>query len=356
MLTRMGRLGVYTVLAAALALGVLGMGGASVASAQGAETFQFVREVAQAAIQATLKATKLTEAELLQEVFSGKTLAQVITDKGADVEAVKAEAKTAVSAKITDALSKGTLTQTQADQFNRQLDNALNRLFGGRDAPLQLARTAARVMVDMARRVLQFTAEATKLTQAEVLRELASGKTPAALITEKGAKVEDVAKAIKDDATKAIEEAVTGGRITRQQADQLLAGLDAQINTALNSPFQPAARAGNVPNPALRLLEGQTTTVLIAETAKQTDLSQRDLLARLREGKSLREIATEAKADPEKIIAEAQKTLETRIDLLARTNRINAEQVQQYKQALPDMLRTTMDNKNLLQRGLPPRR
>jgi hypothetical protein len=74
------------------------------------------------------------------------------------------------------------------------------------------------------------TAKALGMTPDELFTELHSGKTLADVEKEKNVDAQTVANAVaavrKDAISKAIEQAVTDGRITRAQADWLLQGLN----------------------------------------------------------------------------------------------------------------------------------
>jgi hypothetical protein len=74
------------------------------------------------------------------------------------------------------------------------------------------------------------TAKALGMTPDELFNELHSGKTLADIEKEKNVDAQTVANAVaavrKDAISKAIEQAVTDGRITRAQADWMLQGLN----------------------------------------------------------------------------------------------------------------------------------
>lgn len=73
-------------------------------------------------------------------------------------------------------------------------------------------------------------AQALGMTPVQLFTELHAGKTLSEIATEKGVdlqKVQDAAKAAQQQAYKAqIEQAVTDGKLTREQADWLLKGLE----------------------------------------------------------------------------------------------------------------------------------
>ena len=78
----------------------------------------------------------MTTQELMTELRSGKTLADVAKEKNVSADDLKAAIITAVTAQIDQAVKDGTLTQTQADQLKSKLGSQidLNKSFpnGGR--------------------------------------------------------------------------------------------------------------------------------------------------------------------------------------------------------------------------------
>jgi hypothetical protein len=197
--------------------------------------------LASAVVQATVKATGLTRVEIMKQWADGKTLTQIITEKGASVDAVKTDAKTQATNAINQAVTNGRLTQAEADQTIAGLDKAIDniltmtvqeamqeRINRGEDRAANLIRARAVTVL------VRETADATGLTQRELLQELRSDKTLAQIATEKGADPAAIVKEAVTTITAQVNQAVTSGRLTQAQADELLANLESQLTEAMN--------------------------------------------------------------------------------------------------------------------------
>jgi hypothetical protein len=118
--------------------------------------------------------------------------------------------------------------------------------------------------------------KATKLTRAELLKEVAGGKTLAEVVKAKGGDVDAVKKEAKAAIEAAIKKDVTDGRIKQEQADAFLKNLDQSLDRALNSTL-PGAGARNAVDPRVRQVE-----LNVAETATIEHLTTRSAPATTR--------------------------------------------------------------------------
>lgn len=129
---------VMIALAALVALSVVG-----VASAQGLEQrgdgprgrggrHPIMRGLHHVATAIT-EATGLERADIVAKLAEGKTLAEVITENGGDVEAVKAQVLAPLEERAAAAVEDELITQKRADELltnaGERIDNLLNRVF-----------------------------------------------------------------------------------------------------------------------------------------------------------------------------------------------------------------------------------
>lgn len=129
---------VMIALAALVALSVVG-----VASAQGLEQrgdgprgrggrHPIMRGLHHVATAIT-EATGLERADIVAKLAEGKTLAEVITENGGDVEAVKAQVLAPLEERAAAAVEDERITQERADELltnaGKRIDNLLNRVF-----------------------------------------------------------------------------------------------------------------------------------------------------------------------------------------------------------------------------------
>ncbi|CAG0949976.1 hypothetical protein ANRL4_00014 [Anaerolineae bacterium] len=312
-------------------------------SAQGDPEAQFplLREAVEAVVRAVTEATGMTEGDLLREVLSGKTLQVIVTEKGADVEAVQADVKAALTESINKALSEGKLTQDQASKLLESLDNLVERAFS-RDGLTMISRVR-QGLVNLAKQVLDAAAQALNITPEDLTKELTSGKTLMQVITEKGSTVEAIKAAVKTTVTDAINKTVTEGKMAQEAANRLLEGLDKAIDGLFNRVIENAGKSRQ-----MRLTEARTVGILIAETARATELTQRELLKSLREGKTLSGIATEKGVDPVTIVAASATAFKNQIDRLVKAGRLQQTEADALLNGLNEKLTQMMNQADLL--------
>ncbi len=200
-----------------------------------------------------------------------------------------------------------------------------------------------RLVGQLALVLLEETHKATNLSRIDILKELRDGKTLAEVITAHGATVDAVKNAAKTTVTHRTNEAVKNGRLKQEQADQVLAGLDAALDKLINTKLPDRQD-----NRGERLLRAAGAGLLIQETAKQTNITQRDILKELRDGKTLTQIATAHNADPARIVAATVTTATTMINRFVENKRLTREQADALIAVLPAELNRLMNTQNPL--------
>ena len=142
---------------------------------------------------------------------------------------------------LKDLVSKGTLTQAQADALTAAVTAAkaahdANRPVGGKGGPLGADRAAMEALVSTTIGVDSATVKS-RLRSGESLAQIA------------GAKKDALIAALVADHTKRIDAAVTAGKLTAAQATQMKANLVAHVTEAVNAvggkgPFGKGPKGG----------------------------------------------------------------------------------------------------------------
>ncbi len=238
-----------------VALVMVGISGATVAHAQDGTATpapkpgQIVRILANALLDSAAKALKMDKLTIVQAMRKDKTtLADVITAHKGDVSKVEADAKTAVTKLINDAVKSGKITQDQANTMLGKLDDALNKLLNQKFPDLK--NVGVKVLQARALQLLaKETATESKIKPKDVLKGLADGKTLAQIATEHGADPVKIVSATVQTATTQINKAVSAGKISQEQADKVIAGLQDGFTKAMNTvhPLEQIA-AGSTGN------------------------------------------------------------------------------------------------------------
>jgi hypothetical protein len=182
-------------------------------------------------------------AALLVGGAGGALAASKFISPKAESQAVIADAAKQLGiepAKLTDALKKalenrvdaavaaGRLTKAEGDALKARIESGDTPLLGG---PFhEFHHFGHGPGLDAAATYLG-------LTEAQLRTELEGGKTLAQIATAHGKTVDGLVNALLDAAKKRIDAAVDAGRLTRSEADSLLAGLKDRITDVVNDRF-----------------------------------------------------------------------------------------------------------------------
>jgi hypothetical protein len=181
----------------------------------------------QAGLEAVAEALGMTTSELQTALQDGKTLADLAEEKGVEIQALRdaAEAaeKTARIEQIEQAVTDGDLTREQADWMIEGIQNGYGMRSGLKLGMLSFGMIKEQVGLTAA-------AEALGMTVDELSNQLWAGETLSSLAEEKGVELATVQEAIQaarvSEAKVLIEQAVTEGTMTQEQADWLLKGIE----------------------------------------------------------------------------------------------------------------------------------
>lgn len=166
-------------------------------------------------VQAVSDATGLRPPQVLQQVRDGSTLADIITANGGDVQTVVNSAVANATEQINAAVADGRLGQEQADQLIANLPDLYDAAVNG-----QLRQGGLQQRVG--RGVLALAADQTGMTVQEIVQELRSGKSLDDVLTEHNVDTNTFIDSAVAQAQERLDKAVSNGRITQDQADQLL--------------------------------------------------------------------------------------------------------------------------------------
>jgi lambda repressor-like predicted transcriptional regulator len=213
---------------------------------------------------------------------------------GLDAQKVQDYVVAAAKEAVSRGQQEGKLTQAQADQINKLLDNQ------GAGAAFALGRLAERQRLAAAwlgRNVaLDAAAKTLGMTTEELQAELKAGKTLGQVADAKGVSRDTLVEAMKDAMKQAVDQAVQNGRITQDQADKAKARIDEQ---KIDLDKVPGAN-----RPGVNLGSGRK--VALDAAAKALGMTTDELQAELKAGKTLGQIA-DAKGVSRDTLVEALK-------------------------------------------------
>jgi uncharacterized protein (DUF433 family) len=138
--------------------------------------------------------------------------------------------------------------------------------------------------------LIHATAEETGLSIEQVIEQLQAGQSLAAIAAANGSNADAVIAAAAARAEERLDQAVTNGRITQEEADAKLAELIAQANDIINDDTLGERIEQRVEQGRDRIV----MAAMVKTTADQTGLPVQDVMQRLRDGETLEQIARSA--------------------------------------------------------------
>ena len=142
---------------------------------------------------------------------------------GVTPSALSSALKKALENRIDAAVAAGQLTKAQGDELKQRIESGeLPLFFGPRGVPHEHFGG------------LDAAASYLGLSEAELHTQLESGKSLAQVAKDRGKSVDGLVQALVDSATKKLHAAVTAGRLTKAQEQQIVSGLKQRITDFVN--------------------------------------------------------------------------------------------------------------------------
>ncbi len=190
------------------------------------------------------KSLGIIEEALRTELQAGKSIADVAASKGVALDTIATAILDAQKADLAKAVTDGKLTQAQADQKLADAPTRINDMLNGKGlqgGPGGPGGPRGGHFGDPANAPHVIAAKLLGLDEAALRTELQAGKTIADLATSKGVALTTISSAILDAQKADLAKAVTDGKLTQAQADQMLADAPTRINDMLTGKA-PAGR------------------------------------------------------------------------------------------------------------------
>ena len=195
---------------------------------------------------------ELSEADLRTQLQAGKSLADIATARGVDQQKVVDALVAAETKRIDGAVTTGRLTAEEATAAKAGLAGRITKLVtsapsvgrpDGKGGPGHRGRGGPGVGVGVRGEQATVVASALTMSEADLRTALEGGKTVAELAKERGVDPKRVVDALVAAETKRIDDAVTAGKVTAEQANTAKAGLPARAQAVVDGT-KPAGGPG----------------------------------------------------------------------------------------------------------------
>jgi hypothetical protein len=184
---------------------------------------------------------------------------------------------------------------------------------------------------------LDAAAQALNLSVDDLRARLRDGRTLAQVAQEQNVDVQAVIDAMVAAATERIDEEVQEGDLTAEEANERKAGLEARITRLVN---EGPERGG----------PGHRRGLKLDAAAEALNLSVDDLRARLRDGRTLGQVAQEQNVDVQAVIDAMVAAATERIDEEVQEGELTAEEANERKAGLEERI-TRLFNEGPPERG-----
>jgi lambda repressor-like predicted transcriptional regulator len=168
--------------------------------------------------------------------------------------------------------------------------------------------------------LLSITAEKLGMTPDELMAELQAGKSIADVAKEKNVSIETIVEAVLTSRSDRMNQMVTSGQMTQEQADAMLAQMKTHLTEQINVQGLPQGRGGFFGGPGGHegmggMMGGRGgENPLVAVAADKLGVTPQELFTELQAGKSIADVAKEKNVALNTIVEAA---------LAARTDRLN---------------------------------
>jgi len=184
----------------------------------------------QSLVRVTAEVTGLSEDEVVDALEAGQTFAEIAEGAGIDPQAIVDAAVAEAESRLQEAVGEGRLTEERMEQM---LDRLAEELPERLEQPWQPVGPMGGGFGQFGEgfwTTYDEVAEALGLTPEALFSELHGGKTLAEIAEEQGVEMEAVRDAMEAARSElmeqAIQQAVENGRMTQEQADWLLEGIE----------------------------------------------------------------------------------------------------------------------------------
>jgi urease gamma subunit len=289
-----------------------------------------------AVVEIVAEETGLEPHEIVAQVQAGTPLAEIITANGGDVDAVIDAAVSAATERINAALTGGTISEEQANRMLANLEEVVTRAVNGELFPNRPGNRGAGARLRAAHTLVDATVAETGLESRDILQQLRDGSTLADIITANGGSVENVVNSAVADATEQINVAVAESRLTREQADELIASLETVFTDVVN---------GELPAQAGRPLRHLIARGLARQVAEATGLELDQVIEQFRAGSTLADILTANGVDMDAFTQDVLSRASERLTRAVANGRITQEEADEMiahlTERLPELLNTS---------------
>lgn len=196
----------------------------------------FMQRALRNMVQIAAETLDMTVEDLMAALREGRSIADVAEARGVELQTIVDAILADAEAALAKAVEADRLTQEQAEQILARLEQEL---------PERLTRPLTRLLpqppprLRVMRRMLNIVAQALDMDVQALRAELCEGKSVADVAEEQGVDLHTIVEVILATTEEELAQAVEAGRITQEQADEILGRLAKELPARLEQQRAP---------------------------------------------------------------------------------------------------------------------
>ena len=185
-------------------------------------------------VDAVAEASGLTAEDVLPELRDGKTFAEILTENGLDPATVLADVTATMTEEINQALADGNISANNAERALEELPGLLEAAMNGELKD----RVREQVVGRLEDTALGVLAEMAGVDVEDVAKDVATPPSLAEIAESYGLDADAVIAEIEARITEQVNQAVTDGDISEEDAADILDGLHDRLVERFEAPFR----------------------------------------------------------------------------------------------------------------------
>jgi predicted transcriptional regulator len=187
--------------------------------------------------------------------------------------------------------------------------------------------------------VMTTIAEETDLTVSEIRAEVQNGQTLAEIAEAGGTTSASVQQHVIDEASMLLHHAITNGRMHEERADRILDGLTERLPDLMNN----AELGDKLAQATEAFKQGVAERMTVRGVGAASDLSVRDVLARMRAGESIGEVAQSLGLSAAEVADAATPMLLQHLERPLQTGIISQEEADDFVAEFPERVAQVLE-------------
>lgn len=190
----------------------------------------------QAVVNTVADTLDMDKQELMAELRSGKTLAEVALENGVEVDDVIEALVDAADERLDGAVESGRITQEQAEEKLSSVEDRITALI---DKVMPMGRQFAKMMRQRAGRgIINAASEELGLDRQDLVEQLRGGNTISGLAVENGVSTDAIIDRVVAAASNGLSKVVENGRLSQAKADERLALIEEKVTEAMDKAWR----------------------------------------------------------------------------------------------------------------------